>query len=190
MCMILSILEEPYFTSIAIMKTYLWALLLFLCCCTACKKDKLTKETQNGANTLSCLLNGVVLKPCSHTVIGGPNAKPVWVSLSVYSGVTQATIGASCNEDSNWAISLEIGNLTGTGEYLLSSSSNRAVYTVYEDARMYSSYNTGIGKIIITKDDRANTILSGTFEFEGKDNDDPGKIMKITSGRFDINYKR
>lgn len=167
-------------------------LLLFLCLITiSCKKDKLTKATQNGANTFSCLIDGNVYKPCSHTIIGGPNDPPFWGGLSLSNGVAWASIGASCNNDPDWTISIQIGNLTGAGEYSLSDFSNSAVYTVYgNDTRDYSSLNTGKGKITITKDDRANTILSGTFEFEGVDNDEPGKIVKVTSGRFDLNYKK
>ncbi len=167
-------------------------LLLFSLAVLSCKKDRLTKETQKGANTFSCLIDGAIYKPCSHPIIGGPNDPPFYGGLNISNGIASASIGASCSDRASRHISLEIGNLTGPGEYLLSDFSNRAVYIIYgdNDVLSYSSYKTGAGKIIITKDDRANTILSGTFEFEGVDNDEPGKIIKVTSGRFDLNYKK
>lgn len=123
-------------------------------------------------------------------IVQGPNNPPFCGGLSLSNGVAWVSIAASCNNDTDWTISIQIENLTGAGEYSLSDFSNSAVYTVYgNDTRDYSSLNTGKGKITITKDDRANTILSGTFEFEGVDNDEPGKIVKVTSGRFDIKYQ-
>ena len=110
--------------------------------------------------------------------------------MSVSGNITRVSILASCN--TSGTVSIEISNLVGTGEYLLYGGSNGITFTTDDgiSTKDYSSYSTGKGKIIITKNDRANTILSGTFEFEGMDYDEPSKIIKVTSGRFDINYKR
>ncbi len=109
-------------------------------------------------------------------------------------GMSASVSADGCGESGAWDknVYIEIGNLTGAGTYLLSDLSNRLQYTVRENntTRVYSSLNTKSGRVIITKDDRASKILSGTFEFEGVDNNDPGKIVKITSGRFDLNYKK
>ena len=171
-------------------------LLLFLTCFCSCKKDKLTKETQKGANTFSCLIDGEVYKPCSEPRIIGdpPYIPPLNGGLSVLGNGMMATVSASCHKSQAWDkdVYIEIGNFTGTGTYLLSDLSNRLLYSIYENntIREYSSLNTKSGRVIITKDDRTSKILSGTFEFEGVDNNDPGKIVKITSGRFDLNYKK
>ncbi|MGN6435326.1 MAG: DUF6252 family protein [Agriterribacter sp.] len=173
--------------------TPLLLLLLLFSIAISCKKDGLTKATQNGANTFSCLIDGRIFKPCSEPIIGGPSDPPVFVSLSVSNGIASAYIGASCNEPWPYqGFTIEIGSLKGPGEYLLSDGSNGITFSTYKgnSTRTYSSYNTGKGKITITKDDRVNTILSGTFEFEGMDYDEPDKIVKVTSGRFDINYKK
>lgn len=169
--------------------------LLFFLAAISCKKDRLTKETQKGANTFSCLIDGKVYKPCSHRgIIGGPNDPSL--NGGVYSsgnGMSASVSAAGCGESGAWDknVYIEIGNLTGAGTYLLSDLSNRLQYTVRENntIRVYSSLNTKSGRVIITRDDRASKILSGTFEFEGSDNNDPGKIIKITSGRFDIKYQ-
>lgn len=166
-------------------------MLLFFLANFSCKKDKLTKETQQGANTFSCLIDGKIYKPCSEPrILGDPGIPSLDGGISVSGNAMMATVSASCNKfrEVNKDVYLEIGNLTGAGTYLASDPSNRMIY---EDSPggVYSSLNTKSGQIIITKDDRANKILSGTFEFEGVDNNDPGRIIKITSGRFDIKYQ-
>ncbi|MGN6435325.1 MAG: DUF6252 family protein [Agriterribacter sp.] len=167
-------------------------LLLLFTITGSCKKDGLTKATQNGANTFSCLIDGNLYKPCSETIFGGPTVKSVWAGLSTSGDIIHANIVASCNVSlPSKSFTIQIENLIGPGEYLLTDGSNGIDYITYDgvSTKEYSSYNTGKGKIIITKDDRANTILSGTFEFEGEDSEEPGKVIKVTSGRFDINYK-
>ncbi|MGN6435327.1 MAG: hypothetical protein ACTHMM_02295 [Agriterribacter sp.] len=139
------------------------------------------------------MIDGALFKPCSNPVIGGPTDPPVYGGLSVSEDITRAFVGASCNESSQSRnITVKIGNLVGVGEYSLSDNFNGITYVIEDGitVKQYSSYGTRKGKIIITKDDRANTILFGTFEFEGGEYNDPGKIIKFTSGRFDINYKK
>jgi len=176
------------------MKYTPFILLLFFFAAISCKKDRLTKETQKGAHTFSCLIDGSVYKPCSEPrILGDPGIPSLNGGLSVSGNRMEARVSASCNKfrEEYKNVYLEIGNFTGTGTYLLSDLSNRLQYTVNDNnaTRVYSSLNTKSGRVIITRDDRRNKILSGTFEFDGADNNDPGKIIKITSGRFDIKYQ-
>ena len=166
--------------------------LLLFSLATSCKKEGLTKETQNGANTFSFLIDGELFKPAKSDDLLFNSDPVLFGGLSVFDDYTIARVSAAnrANYPSKY-ITIQIENLTGLGEYLLSDGSNSITYTIYgATADEYSSYNTKKGKIVITKDDRANFILSGTFEFEGEDSDNPGKIVKVTSGRFDVNYKR
>jgi len=170
-------------------------LLLLLSLTTiSCKKDRLTKETQKGANTFSCLIDDKIYKPCSEPrILGDPDIPSLNGGLSVSGNRMEARVSASCNKfrEEHKNVYIEIGNFTGAGTYLLSDLSNRLLYSIYDNNtyREYSSQNTKSGRVIITKDDRRSKILSGTFEFEGADNNEPGKIVKITSGRFDIRYQ-
>lgn len=170
-------------------------LLFFFLTAISCKKDRLTKETQKGANTFSCLIDGKVYKPCSEPQIIGdpPYIPPLNGGLSVSGNGMTARISASCYKSLAWHkhVYIEIGNFTGAGTYLLSDLSNRLEYTTDENntTRVYSSLNTKSGRVIITRDDRISKVLSGTFEFEGVDNNFPRIIIKITSGRFDIKYQ-
>ena len=176
------------------MKYTPFLLLFFFLVVTSCKKDKLTKETQKGANTFSCLIDGEVYKPCPNKrIIGVPDIPSLSGGINALGNGMSASVNATCNNSGEWDknVYIEIGTLIGTGTYLLSDLSNRLQYTVYGNntIRVYSSLNTKSGRVIITKDDRTSKILSGTFEFEGVDNNDSGKIVKITSGRFDIKYQ-
>ncbi|MFT3948482.1 MAG: DUF6252 family protein [Agriterribacter sp.] len=91
-------------------------------------------------------------------------------------------------------IIIVIDRFHGVGEYPLSNSNNIVNYqehiTTLPFVFTYSSLYTSNGKITITKDDRTNTILSGTFEFTATSPDNPGRTVSVTSGRFDLNYKK
>ncbi|MBX3239203.1 MAG: hypothetical protein KIT80_10505 [Chitinophagaceae bacterium] len=172
------------------MKNYLPALLLLLLFTPACKKDGLTKETQKGANTLSCKVDGKTFKACYKLTIGGPDVPALGGGVSAIDNRWRATVFAEnqCDERRG-GILIEISDFTGVGEYSLAEPGNRARYRD-RGSYYYQSVHTKKGKIVITKDDRSKKILSGTFEFSGEDrNSNPGKIVEITSGRFDISYK-
>lgn len=170
------------------MKSYIIAFLSFVLFSQACKKDGLTKETRKGANTFSCKVDGKVFKPCYEKVIFGPNAPSLEGWVTTEDGARSAVIRAENQcELPKTIIYLTISNLNGEGEYTFASPGNRATYNYNF---RYSSVYTGVGKIIITKDDRSKRILSGAFEFSGEDrNSNPGKVVEVTSGRFDITYK-
>lgn len=148
------------------MKYTPFLLLLLFIVVSSCKKEKLTKETQKGINIFSCLIDGKLYKPAKSDDLLFNSDPVLYGGLSVFDNYTIARVSAA-NRDSDPKkyITIEIGNLTGTGEYLLPDGSNGITYLTYKDnsTRTCSSYNTGKGKIIITKDDRENTILSGTL---------------------------
>ncbi|MGN6435328.1 MAG: DUF6252 family protein [Agriterribacter sp.] len=169
-------------------------LLLFSLFSTSCKKDGLTKETQNGANTFSCILDGEIFKPAKSE--GSLfNSDPVlYGGLSISDDYSIASVTAAYKASyPQKYITITIEKFQGIGEYLLTSQDNIVTYTQYmtEEPLVinYSSLHTLSGKVVITKDDRLNTILAGTFEFTASSPDDPGRIVTATSGRFDLNYK-
>ena len=59
---------------------------------------------------------------------------------------------------------------------------------VYYDAnfRHFYSYGPNAGKVVITRLDTINRIISGTFEFEGQEILQK-QTVSITEGRFDLN---
>ncbi len=104
--------------------------LLILCfiCFTlllSCKKDGLTKATENGANTFSCKINGSVFKPCKDEGLFG--------GKTLYGGIDQtfneAFITAECNNpDPQRHVYIQLYNFHGEGEYLLSDFNNVCIY--------------------------------------------------------------
>jgi len=172
-------------------------LLLFLCLITiSCKKDKLTKATQNGANTFSCLIDGKIYKPAKSEGSLFNNDPVLYGGLSIADGYSIARVSAAYKASyPRKYIIIEIENFSGVGEYFLSDLNNRISYierdlTDPPSIITFSSLYTANGKITITKDDRINTILSGTFEFTATSPANPGRTINVTSGRFDLNYKR
>ncbi|MCC6286507.1 MAG: hypothetical protein IT249_01350 [Chitinophagaceae bacterium] len=170
-------------------------LLFFSLIVISCKKDKLTKETQNGANTFSCLIDGQIFKPAKSEGLLFNNDPVLYGGLSISNDYSIASITAAYKASyPQKYITIEIDHFHGVGEYLLNNENNIITYTEYTTAIPfvvnYSSLHTLSGKVAITKDDRANTILSGTFEFTATSPDDPGRIITVTSGRFDLNYKK
>ena len=169
------------------MKNLLTLLSTIIILCTAgCQKEKLTKETQNGANTFSCTINGKVFKPCKGSGFAGPSL----FGGVLISGLTQASITAKCTESEPYQyVTIDLEHFQGVGQYLLNSTNNICEFLKYYPDKRYSSAITQKGKVVITKDDRVNYVLSGTFDFEAANINDAGDIVKVESGRFDISYK-
>ena len=161
---------------------------LFLSCCT--KDDKptppapisqLPEATQTGANTFGCLLDGVVFKPgitnnsynCFYQLVDGEyyflvtatNTKNNSLS-SIFVGTQKRTIsqGQTLN-----LFERTDGNAWGT-------------YFLNNDPFTTDTANTG--ELKITKLDFTNNIVSGTFWYNIKDNQNV--IHQIRDGRFDM----
>lgn len=143
--------------------------------------DKLPKATQSGKNTFGCLVNG-----------------KVWV--------TETTTDASAfYQDGVLLISATLETISrdqGISFYIYDQDLAESNYPLQEHIDQFSSFanfgddildcgfettSSHNGNIIITHLDQTNFIISGTFEFEAY-SDDCDKVMKITKGRFDLNY--
>ncbi|WP_293789889.1 DUF6252 family protein [uncultured Pedobacter sp.] len=164
------------------MKTFLHltsrfcVLLLFALIFSSCKKkfdftkkDELPAETQRGADTFGCLIDGKIYTP------DGVFGFPALISSLQYRILDLRSTRKSTNE----AIGLPLRNMTAVGEYAITSEMG------------YSSpdldYKAVDGKITITKYDVANNIVSGRFYFTAK-NEKAGKTVSITDGRFDVHF--
>ena len=173
------------------MKKILHLLLLPIVLATSCKKDGLTKETQTGANTFSCKVNGKVFIPCEFF-----GNKPINVGYNINN--SKVDLMAECIlQDPMKYVSIELNNFHGVGEYTLSDSNNICKYEeVYSSnaypgaltGNTYTSNLTRNGKVIITKDDRINFILSGTFEFTAANTHNISDNVTVSSGRFDVKF--
>jgi hypothetical protein len=162
-----------------------------------CKKNggdlpQLPPETQTGANTFGCLVDGKVFLPKGDP-FGGPIKKAQYqfvngkqgfgISARRSDGETGKVVGIIGD-----SIKISIGTFNLTS---LASGKFRGGYT-YSDLTNPSgiSYYTNeiqTGQITIKNFDTINQIVSGTFWFDALDNT-TGKIVQIREGRFDMPY--
>lgn len=172
-------------------KHFLLSLLSLSLIFCSCKKEKLTKATQNGANTLSCKINGKVYVArtdlFSPAFTGGYYTSPLnnTGKLSLSANVRNG------KDESEYKISLEIPFINTSGVYDLNKSNYCEVdpLPITINATTYSTRNLGSGQVTITYIDYGNRILSGTFSFIAVSNKDPNEKVTVSSGRFDIQTK-
>jgi hypothetical protein len=164
---------------------YLYILLLSTTLTTSCNKDKLTKETQEGKNTLSCKVNGKVFIAEHDRPSSGP---AMFANLVLdQNGINATVYGINTVTYPNREINIIIEDFKGVGTYVTSGSDSYCEYSEFPQAQ-YSTMISGSGTIHITKDDRSAKILSGTFEFVAGNKNNSGTQVEITLGRFDISY--
>ncbi len=169
----------------------------------SCKKHKsdpisqLPPETQTGENTFGCLVNGQVFVP------KGPSLSPILTcyyphlntdySKGYFFQVYAKSKGKDCELSS---ISIDTDSLTIQEEQeialkLITKGGAAGRYTYYPDCSLFINYTTdslNTGKLLIKKFDSVNQIVSGTFWFNAINEN--GDILKITDGRFDMEYTR
>ena len=182
----------------------LYVLFFAFASCKSCKKElttadliaQLPPETQTGANTFGCLIDGVPFVPTGtgsftypdYPIIGGyRNALP-----PVYYNRTNVEISARKPYTN---LSFYIRNVNQVGTYNLNSNvspntvnpQNYALYITSGDALPETEYITTTvytGQVEITKADTVNRIVAGRFSFKAV-NKASGKTVEITNGRFD-----
>lgn len=145
--------------------------------------DQLPPETQIGKNTFGCLINGeafVVSNTSQQVAIyqGG--------GLSISGAID---INSLTREVSFFLSESSIGeNIKENQSYILNNNTIMKGQYYREDLNcFYYTNNMLVGSVKITKIDRINYIISGTFEFDAI-SDTCNDIVKITNGRFDLKY--
>lgn len=150
--------------------------------------EQLPPATQEGLNTLGCLVNGKAWLPDGSDGNHGSN-----LSVSYTSSTTPDGLGGHFDlrtyrytKDTDQYINLYARNLH-VGVYLITDTVNTRVWLedgktgCYYESRRYTTYRAG--NITITKIDTRKGIIAGTFEFTlvvpGCD------TLRVTDGRFD-----
>ena len=175
------------------------ALCLTLTSCESCEEkewDTLPPKTQKGANTFGCYVNGALfvgdIKGFFFPPAGIP---PLYAVFSPKMNSLLINCISSLGTGSTASIALVIDNPT-ENEY----NALRVGYFMPGGIRdCYGFGCDNCGRVLITKFDTINRIVSGTFEFSGRcslvDYDESGEakilftgdsIVQITNGRFDI----
>jgi hypothetical protein len=145
-------------------------------------KTILPPATQVGANTLGCLINGQVW--VAHTC--DPNLTSVHADWS-QDGFTLS--GARKNgAGTTQILSFTIDSMNHIGSYTIGpmASTGWARFTNYSANCYYSSDSAATGgELMLTKLDRTNYIISGTFEAILY-SPTCGDTLRVTDGRFDV----
>jgi len=167
-------------------------LVSMLTACQSCKKQveptTLPPETQTGANTFACKVNGSLWLPNGRANQFSGNLRAIYdetfqggnLSISAYS------------EKDKTKVSIQVSsNMNSVGEYEYSMP-NGSIAFLYSDLRLNCVWETdnknnslSQGKVIITKLDKFSRIISGTFYFTIENS--CGKI-EVTDGRFDLKF--
>ena len=183
------------------MKQFLLLGISLILLCSSCKKnkpvnpiDQLPPETQTGANTFGCLVDGKVFLPKGDP-FGGPVKKAQYQLVNGKQGFGVSARRSEGNESKivgmiGDSIKVSVGTFNLTS---LTSGKFRGGYT-YRDLTNPSgiSYYTNEvqrGQIIIKNFDTVNQIVSGTFWFDAIDTA-TSKIIQVREGRFDLPYVR
>lgn len=164
--------------------------------------DQLPPETQTGAKTFGCLVNGEAFKPggaslsggsyqCNYQYLGtGANGGHYLIIAGRYQNNSQG--GGSSVGLFTDSLKVHEGN-----KYSLKGWNTKGVayagYSSYTNAyNSYQTYDTDgsayTGELWIKKLDTVNQIVSGTFWFDAVNAN--GEKVEVREGRFDMHYTR
>jgi hypothetical protein len=186
---------------------FLATLLLFSCS----KEDATTNvptltlptETQVGANTFGCYINGKLLVPRSGTgtVGGSDRAVTVWGDVSGNQKYDEIEVkDFKSTRTAQILIHIQSLHQLGSGDYNVDLSNglrgidglnNNYIHcrVFNENTNSYQYYRSfdNCGTINITRYDFANDVIAGTFTCRVRNSVNPADEIQITQGRFDIN---
>lgn len=170
-------------------------LLLLSLLVVACKKDEiklLPDATQTGANTMGAIVNDRAWVANGGTGFMAP--KPVeggYLATRSYD-VTRNNVLISAYRKDKTGFQIYLQNLSQPGEYLLNTTTNlfggelrqpHNYGAYYIPGKLYMTTSRYSGKVIITRADTVNKIVSGVFTFKAVHGQDS---VTVTNGRFDV----
>lgn len=160
---------------------------------TTCEPVKLPPETQEGANTFGCRINGKKWVPTGKrntfngSMFPGVNGGFFKIGLDT---TFYLYIRAYKDEES---VQLWARNVTKAGKYelkyLTETKPNALTPPNYGSVHFGDEYvttNVYTGWVNVTKADTLTGVVAGTFEFTAVNRRDPSKTLRVTDGRFDV----
>ena len=178
------------------LKSNLVGALLLMFLFSACKKevDELPTPTQTGANTFGARINGTLWVPARFGILPATNRLEAFLNGPESVIITARNFSASPTET---ILELQITGLTGPGTYQLNQNVVRPSGLSYahyikrtitpEEEYLTSSQYTGT--VEVTRFDRVNRIISGTFQFTAGSLSQAGQTLTVTDGRFDVKFE-
>jgi hypothetical protein len=169
-----------------------------------CKKHKspeeqLPAETQIGAGTFGCLVNGNIFKPkgdpfggpilsCSYQFLNTSSSSGYFFSVSAKNTTNAAIKGISINTDS---LAIQQGQTIILENFGKKGEASGQFSIFDNNTLLFNEYLTTVlitGELKITRLDSINRIVSGTFWFDAIN--PSGEKVQIRSGRFDMKYSQ
>jgi hypothetical protein len=153
--------------------------------------DTLPPETQVGANTVGCLVNGQVFLPKAEGINPAVVVNYEFINGEFFFTLRFSDLRNSSNEGvrlRTQRVDLQAGeiyilnmNTDDNGDF---SGSGAEYQTSLSNEYLTNSSFTG--ELAITRVDTSNSIISGTFWFDAIN--EQGEIVEIRDGRFDYVY--
>jgi hypothetical protein len=154
-------------------------------------KDQLPPETQTGANTVGCLVNGKVFLPKAQGI--NPEVNCFYQLVDNKYFFTMAFSDLRGSDVKTVSVQTSRINLAVGQVYILNKNPlDNADYTGGGGTFRLSSTNkfytntTKTGELKIIKLDQTNSIISGTFWFDVINTN--GETVEVRQGRFDWRY--
>jgi Family of unknown function (DUF6252) len=170
---------------------YIVIILVTLFSCTK-QVSELPPATQTGANTFGCKVDGKFWVPAGFGIV--PTAPTLEARFAGNGLFINARNFSSSPTETEFEIFLY--DVPDNGNYVLNTTAAyptglNSSYAYYVHRRFspdneWITSSPYIGTVNITKIDRANKIVSGTFEFQAVSLYDPAQTISITEGRFDV----
>ncbi|MFY0484116.1 DUF6252 family protein [Flavobacterium sp. PLA-1-15] len=153
--------------------------------------DKLPPETQTGANTVGCLVNGKVFLPHAEGINPEVNCSYQYIDGQFYfiiafrdlRGHSTEMVSVRANK-----INLQTGNTYTLDKNIIDNGDFTGGAGSYSPTlqNTYTTNSLKTGELKITRVDLSNSIISGTFWFDAVNQ--AGEVVEIREGRFDWNY--
>jgi hypothetical protein len=168
-------------------------LMLFII--AGCKKNisDLPAPSQTGANIFGAKVNGALWVPRGYGI-----ASTAPTLEARFSGNNSIVINARNfgSEPIETEFELFLYNVADTGTIMLNQNTTNypnetASYGYYikRNVNPLGEWITNaahMGRVVITRLDRANKIISGTFDFQAGSMDNTADPINVTEGRFDV----
>ena len=154
------------------------------------KKDvpQLPPESETGAMTFGCKINGQIFVPQDGRGRSGLRVEYVNLGIGPGGGWYLNIAALDLNPASRPAVSITTDSLLVseglTYNFKNAKGNTKAFYV--SSGNVFSKLDNDTGQLKIIKFDQLNRIISGTFSFIGTDEN--GTKVNVTEGRFDVSY--
>ncbi len=172
-------------------------LLLAFATLSSCKKEfsDLPAATQTGENTFGCKVNGENWGPAKFGVVPATNLVEAFLSSPESVRIRVRNFSA---EPTETVMEIQVSGLNDHinvypinqtfSTFPTAVSYGYMIKTRINTLDEWQSSASNTGSITVTKFDRTNKILSGTFEFSAASTMG-GQTINVTDGRFDVKYQ-